>query len=279
MTKRKPLITISIPILNEEANIKNLYHRLVQLGETMHDRCDLEFLFSDNHSEDKSWQILTDLSQQDPRVRALRFSKNFGFQRSILANYLHARGDAVLQIDADLQDPPELLEEFFSRWEMGYQVIYGIRRKRPENIFFLFLRKLGCWLIDKLSDHPIPQEVGDFRLVDRKVIQALSQIKTAHPYLRGMIADLGFNQTGISYDRVARIAGQSKFNLIQLVRLGLTAIFNHSTIPLRAASYLGLLIVGVSTGGVLYNVILKNMNPDTPQSLTGLHFHAKARCP
>ncbi|MBY0316438.1 MAG: glycosyltransferase family 2 protein [Bdellovibrionales bacterium] len=272
MNEKKPLITISIPILNEEANLNALYDRLVKLGETMRDRCELEFLFSDNHSGDNSWQILSTLSQRDPRVRAIRFSKNFGFQRSILANYLHARGDAVLQIDADLQDPPELLEDFFSSWQQGYQVVYGIRRKRPENFIFRFLRRLGCWLIDKLSDHPIPPDVGDFRLVDRKVIQALSQMKTPHPYLRGMIANLGFNQTGIPYDRSERNAGQSKFNGSQLVRLGLTAIFNHSTVPLRAASLLGVLILGLSGLGAIYTTLFKNFSPDTPHSFTSLHF-------
>lgn len=269
---KKPLISIAIPVLNEEHNIKSLYQRLVALGEKMKERCDLEFFFSDNHSDDNTWEILTELSRKDSRVRAIRFSKNYGFQRSILANYMHARGDAVMQIDADLQDPPELLEEFFARWTEGYQVVYGIRKKRPENIFLNMFRKFGYWAIDKISEYPIPRDVGDFRLVDRKVIKSICQIKTTHPYLRGMIADLGFNQTGIIYDRNARVAGESKFNVSGLLKLGLTAVFNHSTIPLRAASFLGIAILAISLIAALYYLILRLTHPELPQGLASIHI-------
>lgn len=267
----KPLITISIPVLNEEGNIQLLYKRLVILADTMQDLCELEFLFSDNHSEDATWQVLSELSRQDSRVRAIRFSKNFGFQRSILANYLHARGDAVMQIDADLQDPPEMLLGFFEKWQEGYQVVYGIRKKRPENPLLNAFRKFGYWLIDKISEHPIPRNVGDFRLIDRKVIQALGKIKTFNPYLRGMIAGLGFKQIGIPYDRQARTAGKSKFNVSRLVRLGLTAVFNHSAVPLRAASFLGAAILAISIMGALYYVVLKLLHPEFPQGLASIH--------
>ena len=133
-------------------------------------------------------------------------------------------------------------------------------------------RKFGYWAIDKISEHPIPRDVGDFRLVDRKVIKNLCQIKTAHPYLRGMIAGLGFNQTGIIYDRNARVAGESKFNVSRLVKLGLTAVFNHSTIPLRAASFLGVAILTASLFAALYYVILKFLHPDLPQGLASIHI-------
>jgi Glycosyltransferases involved in cell wall biogenesis len=119
MERKKPLISISIPVLNESGNIDALYERLTRLGERMKDRCDLEFVFSDNHSDDATWEMLAKLAAKDCRIRAIRFSKNYGFQRSILANYLHTRGDAVMQIDADLQDPPEMLESFFEKWQQG----------------------------------------------------------------------------------------------------------------------------------------------------------------
>lgn len=268
----KPLISISIPVLNEAGNIDALYRRLCALAEVMHDRCDLEFVFSDNHSDDESWAMLTALSQADARVRAIRFSKNFGFQRSILANYMHTRGDAVMQIDADLQDPPEMLEAFFEQWQQGYQVVYGIRKNRPEGGLLRAFRKLGYWVIDKISEHPIPRDVGDFRLIDRKVIQSLCQIKTANPYLRGMIANLGFNQIGISYDRDARTAGESKFNVSRLIRLGLTAVFNHSTVPLRAASFVGGIILAASVIGALYYLVLKILHPELPQGVASIHI-------
>lgn len=267
-----PLVSISIPVLNEAGNIPALYQRLVQLADTMRDRCRLEFVFTDNHSDDASWELLRNLAATDARVRAIRFSRNFGFQRSILANYMHARGDAVMQIDADLQDPPEMLEVFFEQWRQGYQVIYGVRRVRPEGALLRGFRKAGYWVIDKVSEHPIPRDAGDFRLIDRKVVDALTRIRTPNPYLRGMIAGLGFNQTGIPYDREQRTAGASKFNVARLLRLGLTAVFNHSTVPLRAASFFGALILGVSVLGALYYLGLRLLHPELPRGLASIHI-------
>lgn len=269
--EKKPLISISIPVLNEAENLDVLYARLCAVGQRMTDRCDLEFVFSDNHSDDTTWEKLKELANRDQRVRAIQFSKNFGFQRSILANYLHTRGDAVMQIDADLQDPPEMLEAFFEKWRVGFHVIYGIRRSRPENAFIHAFRRVGYWVIDTVSEHQIPRDVGDFRLIDRSVIKALAKIKTPHPYLRGMIAGLGFSQTGIVYDRDARVAGESKFNVNRLIRLGLTAVFNHSTVPLRIASLAGGIMLGVSIFGALYYVFLRLMHPDLPQGMASIH--------
>lgn len=271
-SEKKPLISISIPVLNESGNLDVLYARLVALGAKMEHRCDLEFVFSDNHSDDNTWEMLTHLAAKDARVRAIRFSKNYGFQRSILANYMHTRGDAVMQIDADLQDPPELLEAFFDRWQQGYEVVYGVRRKRPESWLLNNFRRLGYWAIDKVSEHPIPRDVGDFRLIDRKVVDVLTKTKTANPYLRGMIAGIGFNQTGIPYDRDARVAGESKFNVNRLIRLGLTAVFNHSTVPLRAASFLGSLILAASVIGALYYTVLRVFHPELPRGLASIHI-------
>jgi glycosyltransferase involved in cell wall biosynthesis len=272
MASEMPLISISIPVLNEEQNIEALYSRLSALAEKMADRCRLEFVFSDNHSDDRTWALLSRLAERDSRVKAIRFSKNFGFQRSILANYMHTRGDAVMQIDADLQDPPELLEVFFEKWRSGYQVVYGVRKARPESAALRMFRKVGYWIIDKISEHPIPRDVGDFRLIDRKIVDLLTQVKTASPYLRGTIAGLGFNQTGIPYDRDARVAGTSKFNVNRLLRLGLTAVFNHSTVPLRVASFVGALILTMSLVGAVYYVFLKLLNPDLPQGLASIHI-------
>jgi glycosyltransferase involved in cell wall biosynthesis len=268
----RPLISLSIPVLNEQDNLDALYARLSALGERMADRCDLEFVFSDNHSSDATWSKLAELSRQDPRVRAIRFSKNFGFQRSILANYMHTRGDAIMQIDADLQDPPELLETFYEHWLAGYHVVYGVRRKRQEGAFINTFRKLGYRLIDLISDHSIPRDAGDFRLIDRRVVQALLQLKTASPYLRGMIAGLGFNQIGVDYERQARVAGESKFGMARLIRLGLTAVFNHSTVPLRLASIAGIGMLLFSIIGAIYYAALKLMQPELPRGLASIHI-------
>ncbi|HVI53973.1 MAG TPA: glycosyltransferase family 2 protein [Luteibacter sp.] len=267
-----PLISIAIPVYNEEGNIAALYSRLDALSASVADECRLEFVFSDNSSTDATWCMLEALAAEDERVRAIRFSKNFGFQRSIMANYLHTRGDAVLQIDADLQDPPELLKEFLALWKQGYHVVYGVRRSRPEGTFIHSFRKLGYWIIDRISEHPIPRNAGDFRLVDRKVIQALEKQRSAEPYLRGLIAGMGFRQIGVTYDRSARVAGSSKFGVAQLMRLGLTGVFNHSLVPLRLATVAGIVILSLSALGTVYYLVLKLLFPDFPRGLASLHI-------
>lgn len=271
-TSDLPLISIAIPVFNEALNMDALYARLTSVADNMSDRCRMEFVFSDNSSTDDTWRRIESFAATDPRVRAIRFSKNVGFQRSILANYLHTRGDAVMQIDADLQDPPEMLVQFFGLWQQGYDVVYGVRRKRREATWINQFRRFGYWMINAISEHDIPRDVGDFRLIDRKVIRALSQMRTPNPYLRGMIAGLGFRQTGLEYERDARVAGESKFGLARLVRLGLTAVFNHSSVPLRMASILGIMMIAVSALGTIYFVLLRFLEPELPQGLASMHI-------
>ncbi|MCK1574591.1 glycosyltransferase family 2 protein [Bradyrhizobium sp. 174] len=268
---RLPLITISIPVLDEADNLDALYERLYCLAETMAGRCTLEFLFSDNHSNDLTWTKLSQLASKDCRVRAIRFSKNVGFQRSILANFMHARGDAVMQIDADLQDPPELLVVFFDLWRSGHRVVYGIRRARAEGAAINLFRRLGYWTIDKLSEHPIPRDAGDFRLIDRAVLDALTRMNVPSPYLRGMIAGLGFEQIGVPYKRAPRTLGQSKFNLARIAELGLAALINHSVVPLRLASFVGAAVLLISIVGGLYFVIEKIVQPDYPRGFARVY--------
>jgi len=165
------------------------------------DRYDFELLFTDNHSSDNTFGVLERLARRDPRVRALRFSRNFGFQRSILTGYLSARGDAAVEIDCDLQDPPSLILEFLRQWESGYRVVYGIRTGRKEGWGMNATRRLFYRLIDSLSEDELPLDAGDFRLVDRCVLEELRKIEDSQPYLRGTIAALGFDQIGIPYHR------------------------------------------------------------------------------
>jgi dolichol-phosphate mannosyltransferase len=165
-----------------------------------------------------------------------------------------------------------MLEHFFEQWRKGYHVVYGIRRKRPEGFLLNAFRRFGYWVIDAISEHPIPRDVGDFRLIDRKVVNALARIRTPSPYLRGMIAGLGFAQTGIPYDRDARVAGHSKFGVTRLVRLGLTAVFNHSAVPLRIASIAGGMMIGVSVLGTVYYLALRLLQPQLPQGLASIHI-------
>ena len=266
MTERKRLISICVPVFNEERNIEPLYAALVPVMQQVRDRYDFELLFTDNHSTDRTFQILTDLARRDPRVRAIRFSRNFGFQRSIFTAYSNARGDAVVQIDCDLQDPPSLILEFLAKWEAGYQVVYGIRAIRQEQWWMNVTRKIFYRFIDSLSEDPLPHDAGDFRLVDRRVLNELLKFEDYQPYLRGTIATLGFEQIGISYARAERQRGESKFSFGQLLGLALDGILNHSVVPLRIATYLGLLIsvttfLGIVSYGIGHIVLGKDWPP------------------
>lgn len=234
----KILVTISIPVFNEEDNIERLLNRLDTLA-LVEKAYDFEFLFTDNASSDRTFEKLVAAASADSRIRALRFSRNFGFQRSILMNYMNAKGAAAVQIDADLQDPPELISEFLRAWEAGYKVVYGVRRRRPEFFVKRWARMAYYRLVSWLSETELPVDAGDFRLIDRCIIEELSRIKEQTPYLRGLIANLGYSQKGIVYDRSGRISGVSKFHLLQLVELGIDGITSQSTRPLRMITLFG----------------------------------------
>ena len=236
--RSRQLITISIPVLNEAGNIDRLLQRLDEVARNI-PHYDFEFLFTDNASTDGTFTKLAEHAARDGRIRALRFSRNFGFQRSILTNYLNAKGAAAIQIDADLQDPPELIETFLAKWEEGYKVVYGIRRHRVENPLLVAARKLHYRLIRSLSDVPVPIDAGDFRLIDRVIIEALKKQSDQAPYIRGMIASMGYPQIGVPYDRATRVAGRTKFNLPALVRLSIDGICSQSTLPIQYITTFG----------------------------------------
>jgi glycosyltransferase involved in cell wall biosynthesis len=263
----RPLISIAIPVLNEAGNILKLYQRLVLLADKLGDEFCFEFIFSDNSSSDNTWDQIDSLALKDDRIKGIRFSKNFGFQKSIWANYLQANGEAVIQIDADLQDPPELIHEFLKCWKEGADVVYGVRVKRKEAFIINQFRRLGYFVINKLSDYPIPENSGDFRLIDRKIIDSLRDTKSVNPYLRGIIAGVGFKQIGIPYERDARTVGSSNINIKNLIRIGLDGVMNHSTVPLRLATYVGFLVLLLSIFGAIYFLALKYLHPDLPEGL------------
>ena len=264
--KREPmkLLTICIPILNEGENILPLYERLVCLSEAMKRKCNFEFIFTDNASTDNSWQILNSLGEMDKRVRAFRFSTNIGFQKSILFNISQAKGDAAVQIDADLQDPPEIIHTFYDLWLEGNLIVYGVRTSRQEGWFMNSVRKLGYRLVDTLSEHPMTHDAGDFRLLDRKVIEVLKSTKTPNPYLRGISSRFGFKQIGVEYSRGERTLGVSKFNLAQVMRLGFNALNNHSNAPMRIGLFIGLVSLSISIASAIFYIILKIRNPALP---------------
>lgn len=244
--KDKKLISVVVPVLNEEMNVERIYGALIEVWKNLADRYEFELIFTDNHSTDRTWEIIEKIAGRDDRVRAFRFSRDFGYQRSILTGYVKSRGDAVIQIDCDLQDPPSMIPEFIEKWEQGNQVVYGIRKSREESALTSAVRRAFYRLINLLSEDELPLDAGDFRLVDRKVVNELAKSEDVTPYLRGAIAAMGFNQTGIPYHRETRAAGKSKFTGRELVGLAIDGILNHSVFPLRVATYTGLLVSVIS---------------------------------
>ncbi len=239
-------ISIAIPVYNEEKNVREAYAVVRRLFDSLKDRYDYEIVFTDNHSDDNSYALLQDIASTDWRVKVARFSRNFGYQKSIYTGYSLSTGDAVIQLDCDLQDPVSLIPEFLKKWEEGYAVVYGVRKTRSEGMFITALRKIFYRLIDFLSEDALPHDAGDFRLVDRRVIDELKRVYDYNPYLRGSIASMGFNQIGIPYDRLERVHGESKFNFSSLFRLAMDGILNHSIVPLRIASFIGMFTFGAA---------------------------------
>lgn len=237
-----PLISIVVPVYNEEPNIMPFHDRVSVIAAGLSSQFRFEFVFTDNHSEDRTFLLLTELAARDPRVRAFRFSRNFGFQRSILTGYMQCHGDAAVQLDVDLQDPPELIAEFLRVWQEGADVVYGVRMQRQEGRGITAARAVFYRLIDMLSEEKLPVDAGDFRLISRRVIDLLSSYRDATPYLRGTIATLGFRQVGVPYTRSARERGESKFPFSKLLSLALDGILNHSTVPLRIGTYFGMVV-------------------------------------
>jgi dolichol-phosphate mannosyltransferase len=251
MITDNPLVTIVLPIYNEQENIPELYRRLIENIGLFSDN--FELIFINDGSFDNSYKLLSDLGEKDKRVKVLSFSRNFGHQLAISAGIDHSKGKAVILMDADLQDPPEILPEILKVWERGADVVYAVRKNRKEGIFkriayFSFYRFLQ--LIAKID---IPLDSGDFCLLDRRVVEVLKMLPERNRFLRGLRSWVGFKQVPFPYERDARFAGDVKYTFRKLVKLGLDGIFSFSTFPLRLATYLGLI---TSTLGMFYLVFV-----------------------
>ncbi|TVX97065.1 glycosyltransferase family 2 protein [Cohnella terricola] len=259
----KKFISFVVPVFNEEENVFPLYEA-VKYQMNQLPLYDYEILFTDNHSTDSTFALLEGLARNDKRIRVIRFSRNFGYQKSIYTGYLNAIGDAAIQLDCDLQDPIELVPVFLEHWENGNEVVYGERRSRKEGFLINTTRKVFYRIVDKLSEDHIPRDAGDFRLVDRKILDQLKEYKDEQPYLRGAIAAMGFNQIGVPYDRNERTRGQSKFKFNQLIRLAFDGILNHSLVPLRLATYTGLIVSAITFLALLVYLVGKFMGANWP---------------
>jgi len=232
-------VSIIVPVYNEEGNIQRCYDAVVGVMEKLKGY-EFEIFFSDNKSTDKSWFLIKQLAVTDPRVRGVSYSKNFGFQRSIYQAHLACGGDAAITLDCDLQDNPVYIPEFVAQWEQGCEIVFGVRKKRPESFLMESTRKFFYRLVNYLSEEDLPHDVGEFRLIDRKIIEHLREYNDHQPYLRGIIASLGYRQGKVFYEREVRTWGETKFNLNELFKVAFDGIFNFSIVPLRIAFYVGI---------------------------------------
>lgn len=251
-------ITYSIvaPIYNEIDTLPELYRRIKEVMDSSLEPWEL--ILVDDGSTDGSTEKIRELSQADKTVRAVIFARNFGHQVAITAGWDYARGEAVVIIDADLQDPPETILELAEKWKEGYEVVYAVRGEREgESWFKLWTASLFYRLIYRITDVKIPVDTGDFRLMDRKVVNVLKQMKERHRFPRGMSAWVGFKQVGVKYKRSARYAGVTKYPFKKMVRLALNAITSFSYFPLQVATFFGFLSAGMAILAIPVVAILR----------------------
>src|SRR5215831_9735120 len=242
--------------MNEEQVLRETNRRMVAALEGI--SLNFEIIYVDDGSTDSTPDLLRELQVQDTRIRVIRFSRNFGHQIAITAGLEHASGDAAAIIDADLQDPPEVILDFVAKWLDGFDVVYGVRTERDgETAFKLWTAKLFYRFIRRLSDTHIPVDTGDFRLMDRRVVDALLSMPERDRFIRGMVSWLGFAQTAVEYRRAPRLAGSTKFSLFKMVRFALDGIFSFSILPLRLATWTGFAASGLAIIGIILVMLAK----------------------
>jgi glycosyltransferase involved in cell wall biosynthesis len=244
------LLSVIVPCLNEEESLRDTHTRLtVALGQLP---TNFEIVYVDDGSMDSTPEVLKGLQSVDTHIRIVRFSRNFGHQMAITAGLEHAAGDAVVVIDADLQDPPETMIAFFQKWMEGFDVVYGVRTERDgETAFKLWTAKLFYRFMTRLSETQIPLDTGDFRLMDRRVIDALLGMPERDRFVRGMVSWLGFSQVAVPYRREARNAGVTKFSFFKMLRFAMDGIFSFSIVPLRVATWTGFITSFLAILGIV----------------------------
>jgi glycosyltransferase involved in cell wall biosynthesis len=235
------MISVVIPLFNEEENVHHLYQRLTAASPSWED--EYEIIFVDDGSYDDTLLHLKELSKGDSRIKAIKLSRNFGHQAAITAGIKHAKGDAVVVMDGDLQDPPEKLSLFLNKWREGYHVVYAVRTKRKEGFFKKICYKVFYRLLKMVSDINIPLDSGDFCVMDKKVVRVLNTEMIEHArFVRGLRAYAGFKQVGVAYERDKRAAGEVKYTFKKLMKLAIDGLLDFATFPLKLATYIGFII-------------------------------------
>jgi len=241
----EPTFSIIAPIYNEECCLDELYRRITEVMDQTHEPWEL--LLVNDGSRDASPEIIRRLAAADRRVRPVMFARNFGHQIAVTAGLDYARGQAAIIIDSDLQDPPEVILEMISKWREGVEVVYAVRADREGETWFKKLTAaLFYRIIFSITDVKIPMDTGDFRLMDRKVVNVMKTMREHHRFLRGMSAWVGFRQEGVTYNRAARFGGETKYPFRKMLKLALTAITGFSYFPLQLATYLGFITAGLA---------------------------------
>jgi dolichol-phosphate mannosyltransferase len=254
--KSKPTYTIVAPIYNEVDNLPVLYDRVTsvmdQTGEPW------EIIMVDDGSVDGSTDSILELGSKDARVKPVIFARNFGHQIAVTAGLDASQGEAVIIIDADLQDPPEVILDLIMKWKEGYEVVYAVRSKREGESWFKLITAAAFYrLIQRITDVNIPTDTGDFRLLDRKVVHVMNQMREKHRFLRGMSSWIGYKQIGVEYERAERYAGETKYPLKKMIRFASDAITGFSYFPLQLATYLGFVAAGLSIIAIPIVIILR----------------------
>jgi len=267
----KKLISIVTPVFNEEESLEQYHQHISKILDSLSHKYDFEIVVTDNCSTDNTFQILKKLAAQDPRISVYKFSRNFGYQKSIWTGYSKCKGVAAIEFDVDLQDPPEMLPEMLDYWEKGYKIVYGIRKNRKEGVIISAMRKIFYRMVRVMSEVDIPNDAGDFMLIDRDIINHLCQTKSQDPYLRGIVFSLGYLRKGIEYNRNQRLAGTSKFPIGKLLSLAANGIVSTSIFPLRIATIIGL-ISGLSAIilGSYFIVDKLFFHTDLPRGITAI---------
>lgn len=251
------LLSIVIPCYNEEMLITETVSRLKQFSEKLKDT-EVEFIFIDDGSTDKTREVIKSYSHQDHRIKLIGFSRNFGHQIAVTAGIDAAAGEAVVLIDADLQDPPEIIHEMIAKWLEGYDVVYGTRIERPgESFFKLATASIFYRFLNRLSDVFIPLDTGDFRLMGRNVVETIKAMPEMHRFVRGMVSWAGFKQIAIPYKREKRFAGESKYPMRKMLRFAIDGILSFSTKPLQLSVGLGMLSATLALFGIVYALIMR----------------------
>jgi glycosyltransferase involved in cell wall biosynthesis len=264
------LLSIIVPCYNEADVLNATRDRLSKVLSEL-SGLDHELIFVNDGSHDQTQQILTELQLQDPHVRVLRLSRNFGHQIAVTAGLEQAAGDAVVVIDADLQDPPEVIPQMVKLWRDGNDVVYGIRIEREgESKFKLWTAKVFYRLINRLSDTKMPLDAGDFRLLDRKVVEVVKMMPERARFLRGMVSWAGFQQVSIPYDRAARHAGDSKYPLTKMIHFAMDGIISFSLVPLKLAIWTGFLAIWIAVAGIIVAILDRLLEKDLTRGWASL---------